>query len=509
MKILRFITTAAIAALGFVASESTARAQDLFYAALSGASEVPANPSLAIGRAWANFDFQSRTIWYCVESNAVGATAAHIHNAATGVNGPVIFPLAGGPNVWTGSTPPLTAAQITEMYNGRLYVNVHTAAIPTGEIRGQLSKTFSRTTAANMSPANEVPPAPSVATGVGRAILHEPEHILYYEVSVSGLGSAATAAHIHQAPAGVNGPVIVTLKGGNTGPGTAEYCGTATLTTAQITTLLANGLYFNVHTTAIPSGEIRGQLLVQVENFAASLTGTEEVPANGSINTGFGTFKFGPGPNTIAYRQNWTGALTTASHIHSEFPLASGGVTFPLAPALGPWLGVTAALTAAQQTDLFRVRMYSNVHSTPFPGGEVRGQLRQNPYYFGYPGATAAGLLGRKLRIESSGAPIINTNWTCKLFDAQPTTFASLIYAEDLAINPLDLMTFGYPDCSVLWVNALTGYPTSSDANGCASQTFLVPNLTTFIGQDFYFQWVASDANNLSWSDALALYVEG
>lgn len=222
MKILRFLTTATLAVLGFVASQSTARGQDLFFATLSGSAEVPPVPSLATGRAWANFDFQSRTIWYCVESNAVNATAAHIHNAAAGVNGPVIFPLAGGPNVWMGVTPPLTNAQITEMYNGRLYVNVHTLAFPTGEVRGQLTKTFSRTTEANMSPAQEVPPVISAATGVGRAILHEPEHILYYEVNVTGLVSPATAAHIHMAAAGTNGPVIVTLKGGNTGPGTAE-----------------------------------------------------------------------------------------------------------------------------------------------------------------------------------------------------------------------------------------------------------------------------------------------
>ena len=70
------------------------------------------------------------------------------------------------------------------------------------------------------------------------------------------LSGPATAAHIHMAPRGVPGPVIIPLCA----PCTSPETGTATLTTAQVTSLRRAGLYVNVHTTRNPGGEIRGQL---------------------------------------------------------------------------------------------------------------------------------------------------------------------------------------------------------------------------------------------------------
>ena len=70
----------------------------------------------------------------------VWATAAHIHLAASGQNGPVIVPLnKTGDNVW--SVPPsirLNDVQYEAYKLGNLYVNVHSAANPGGEIRGQI-----------------------------------------------------------------------------------------------------------------------------------------------------------------------------------------------------------------------------------------------------------------------------------------------------------------------------------------------------------------------------------
>src|SRR5205085_4788206 len=60
------------------------------------------------------------------------------HLGGVGVSGPIIIPFDGGPTSWAGTSAPLTAEQKAQLKGGQFYVNVHTAANPTGEIRGQL-----------------------------------------------------------------------------------------------------------------------------------------------------------------------------------------------------------------------------------------------------------------------------------------------------------------------------------------------------------------------------------
>ena len=89
-------------------------------------------------------------------TNIVDVTAAHIHLGASGTNGPVIVPLFTGPQKSGSFTGTLAKAAITEadltgpmkgktfadlaaaVLSGQTYVNVHTAANPNGEIRGQI-----------------------------------------------------------------------------------------------------------------------------------------------------------------------------------------------------------------------------------------------------------------------------------------------------------------------------------------------------------------------------------
>lgn len=108
--------------------------------ALSGGNEVPPVATAASGDARFTVDRDGR-IQGKLTTRGVAATAAHIHEAAAGSNGPVIIPLARtAENEW--SLPPgarLSDAQFGSYRAGRLYVNVHSAAYPGGEIRGQLT----------------------------------------------------------------------------------------------------------------------------------------------------------------------------------------------------------------------------------------------------------------------------------------------------------------------------------------------------------------------------------
>ncbi len=72
--------------------------------------------------------------------SGVTATAGHIHKAAVGVNGGVIFPFTNLASPINLTTPPLDAAQEADLMAELYYVNIHSAAFPGGEIRGQLIK---------------------------------------------------------------------------------------------------------------------------------------------------------------------------------------------------------------------------------------------------------------------------------------------------------------------------------------------------------------------------------
>lgn len=105
-----------------------------------------------------------------------------------------------------------------------------------------------------LSGANEVPPVTTSASGSGTFTIGDDGAV---SGSVTTMGVAGTAAHLHLAPAGKNGPVIVPLtKDGDTykaAPG-------AKLTAEQLASFKAGDVYVNVHSAANPGGEIRAQL---------------------------------------------------------------------------------------------------------------------------------------------------------------------------------------------------------------------------------------------------------
>ncbi len=111
-------------------------------AQFTSAAEVPANTSKGSGSAAITFDTASKALsWKLTYSDLSGpATMAHFHGPAeAGKNAGVAVPI---PNTASGSegTATLTDAQAADLMAGKYYVNVHTAANPGGEIRGQVTK---------------------------------------------------------------------------------------------------------------------------------------------------------------------------------------------------------------------------------------------------------------------------------------------------------------------------------------------------------------------------------
>ena len=145
-----------------------------------------------------------------------------------------------------------TVAQYRAFLFGNMYANTHSAAFPGGEARGQIGKV---TRTGLLSGANEVPPTTTTATGRGRAELDA--NTLDVFVTITTTGVTASAAHLHLGAVGANGAVIVPLTQGPTNTWTSAAG--AKLTQAQAVAFAAGGTYFNVHSVALPGGEVRGQ----------------------------------------------------------------------------------------------------------------------------------------------------------------------------------------------------------------------------------------------------------
>ncbi|CAG1006857.1 hypothetical protein BURK1_03339 [Burkholderiales bacterium] len=103
--------------------------------------------------------------------------------------------------------------------------------------------------------SNEVPPVSTPASGSGTVTIR-PDMTVSAKITVTGM--TATAAHIHQAAAGANGPVVVPFT--KTADNTFEAPSGAKLTEAQYAAYKAGNLYVNVHSAAHPGGEVRAQL---------------------------------------------------------------------------------------------------------------------------------------------------------------------------------------------------------------------------------------------------------
>jgi len=106
----------------------------------------------------------------------------------------------------------------------------------------------------------EVPAVTTDAVGLIRITIDRPKHLLCYELVASGI--AVQAGHIHRAAPGSNGGVVVDL-GAFGEPFGSTSAGCTTVDNWRLLRNLVNTpgkFYVNLHTTAYPGGEIRGQL---------------------------------------------------------------------------------------------------------------------------------------------------------------------------------------------------------------------------------------------------------
>jgi hypothetical protein len=348
---------------------------------MSGDQEVPVVDTSAIGHASLTFDLEGELL--TIHANATGvddASAAHLHLAYAGTNGPVEIALTqdgSDPGHWFAEEQPLTSLQLLAVLAGETYVNIHTPANPGGEIRGQVIPEGILLALGRLSGDQAVPPIATAAGGTFAVTIDPLTSSLVAHANTSGVDDA-TAAHLHDGFAGTTGGVAIGLT--QDPQDVTRWSAEATLDAAQLQSVQAGGYYINVHTPANPGGEIRGQVAPPpVEVLFTTLGGEQEVPAVATAATGIAASTVNRETGQITLHLNATGADdATGSHIHDGFAGQNGGVVVPLTQDggdVGHWFAEGAQFDADGLAAYLTGRLYVNLHTPANPGGEVRGQI--------------------------------------------------------------------------------------------------------------------------------------
>jgi hypothetical protein len=351
------------------------------------------------GNGNAGFSYHDDTLWFDITVNGLTGpiTAAHIHQGKPGVEGPVVYslvPYISG-NKIKGSIPGISLinGDLKEFLEGNYYVNVHTAANPAGEIRGQIQLETDRNFRAGLDLAQAGNPGNN-AFGLASINLGQDMMKLEFRVLVTGLSGPITNAQLRVGTPGLPGPVILTFMQFNSGN---TLYGVYDLTTlpdpGTFLELLNQGtLYVNISTAMYPTGEIRGQVYRKnTLSFDTWMTTGQETgtidPGTPENAMGLCSLSVSSTLDTIyayALFDQLSGPVT-AAHFHTGKIGQSGPVFIDLTPYLSgnrivavivPSAPIDVAAPEVVQflNDILVGNIYINAHTALNPDGEVRGQ---------------------------------------------------------------------------------------------------------------------------------------
>jgi len=328
-----------------------------------------------------DFDVQAKF------SSAVTVTGLHIHNAAAGVNGPILIPTdvngtdksvtvdsTGRVRIqkqvqFPSTTPAISVATIQDLLANpqNYYINIHTTVNPGGAMRGQLVPADGKVLMGFMSTKNEVPATNVNGSGIASVTVLRgvgpngtvPLATAIFNLDYTGFdpGTIFTGFHIHNGSAGINGPVIINtgLSGTNTvtvdstGAGNLNFVvpmspldATFATEVGTVNSLFTtpNQQYINIHTTTFPGGVMRDQMrATQSIQFPVNMSPANESPAIAGLTASGpsqvslfvvrnddGTVKGGMVLYDVNYRNFPANTTITGLHIHQGAAGANGGI---------------------------------------------------------------------------------------------------------------------------------------------------------------------------------------
>ncbi|MEM8759489.1 MAG: CHRD domain-containing protein [Pseudomonadota bacterium] len=396
--------------------------------AATGSASIAYDPTTGLMTVEGSFENLSGPLFEVGGADSTGfeQTAVHIHLAGVGRNGPIAFNLGVTDN-GDGSgtfqrTFEVTPEQAEVFAAGGYYINLHTTANPTGELRGQLdvdSGQFDIVDASNLLSEDQevidtpIPDGP--ATGNTEVFFDSLTNTLVVTGTFSGLsadllpvggddafGNTESAIHLHNGLAGQNGPIVRNLTVTDNGDGSGSFEGRFVLSEEEVADLRADAIYVNLHTTANPTGEIRGQLALEQDVVDTVTRGIEmseaqevvdtpipDGPATGSIDAFLdaqameievsGTFSGLSSPLFPVGGEDAAGNPESAVHIHFA-PAGQNGPIFrnltvtDNGDGTGSFTG-RFAVTEEEARAFAADQYYVNLHTEANPTGELRGQI--------------------------------------------------------------------------------------------------------------------------------------
>jgi len=308
----------------------------------------------------------------------VGNLAADITSFITGVNSHVI---AGS----ISTNPQL----LDSLFSGRVYLNISTAAGPTGVVRSQLIHRKGLSFDANGTGTQMVPSITSVGQSVCVLRLSTNLDTLYFDAVADTLSSNLDYAHMHIGNAGFPygavqldfTPFIVgrRVKGMIPGlsAGSTPY------------RMLISNVAFVFHTALKPNGELRGQIIRYArEGYSINMNGNQVVPSVTSLAYGAGIVSTDRFDDNMHYLWN-AGSLSataTGAHFHLNTTGFNGPQIYDMTSIMvasgtnvsaeGYWNSTDAPpFLPANSLQFSKDSIYLDIHNSAFPNGEIRGQV--------------------------------------------------------------------------------------------------------------------------------------
>ncbi len=318
------------------------------------ARNVPHTEWLAVMGAWANYPFDSveafavnnptkLTIRFdrAVDANDAALTASYAIDNGINVTAAAVDPMDATKVI-------LTTTQMTDGSNYRVTINrLRETTAPYNPIWPNTFEDFTYLAA---------PLAQTINFG---ALIDKPTTSAAFSVSATGGASGQPVVFSSLTSS------ICTVSGTN--GATVTLAGTPGLCT-----IAANQAGSNTYAAAVQAT----QSFTVLKVFNIVLEGSQEVPLNVSNGGGGGTATYDVTTKQLKLNISYSGMEGTENNAHIHGPAARGvsaGVLFPL--TAGSPKTDTVTLDAAQEPQLLSGQLYVNVHSTAYPGGELRGQI--------------------------------------------------------------------------------------------------------------------------------------